>query len=193
MNMNIGIDIDGTIKQTQKAAVEVFNRHLNQNVKVEDLREFYLENVYGLTVEEGRKWWTRLEAEIYTLGVPLDNAAEALNEMKKEGHRIYFITARPDTPELFEITKKWLKDYGFPFDGTNLHMGSMDKGKVARSLEVTLFFEDAPEHLERLIQAGIRTVIVDAVYNREVESLARIHNWEEGLELVRKLADTSVH
>jgi uncharacterized HAD superfamily protein len=184
--MNIGIDIDGTIKQTQKSAVDVFNRHLKRNVLFEDLQEFYLDKAYGLSTEEGKEWWRKLEGEIYTLGIPLPNAAEALTEMKEEGHSIFFITARPDNPKLYEITENWLKHYEFPFDGSNLHMGSFDKGKVANDLKVEMFFEDAPEHLERLMEAGIPTVIVDAVYNRHFDSLPRIHTWEQGLELVRE-------
>jgi uncharacterized HAD superfamily protein len=189
--VKIGVDIDGTIKQTHKSAVAVFNRRLKKNVQIEDVQEFYLDKAYGLTEKEGKKWWGKLEEEIYSLGIPLLNAAEALNQMKREGHNIFFITARPDTSKLHEITERWLTRYGFPFEGDNLFMGCFDKGKVANDLKVEIFFEDAPEHLERLVEADVRTVIVDAVYNRHIDSLPRIRTWDEGLKLIREACGTT--
>lgn len=186
--MVIGVDIDNTIKDTQRAAVKVYNRKLNRTVKVEDVREFYLDQAYGLTPQEGRKLWRSLEEEIYRLGVPLQNAARVLNELADEGHRIYFITARPGTKNIEAITRKWLKKYGFPYTGDNLVMNAQDKAKVAKILGVELFFEDAPNHLENLVKNKVPVVIVDAVYNRLFPvPLKRITDWEQVHDLVQEM------
>lgn len=187
-NMIIGVDIDNTIKDTHRAAVEIYNRKLNQQVKVEDVQDFYLDKAYGLTPKEGQKLWRSLEEEIYQLGVPLNHAVEVLNDLADQGHQIYFITARPGLKNIESVTRKWLKEHGFPYNGKNLIMNSQDKGKVAKELGVELFFEDAPDHLEKLVKSQVPTVIVDAVYNRDFPvPLKRITNWRQVYSLVEEM------
>jgi len=184
--MKIGVDIDGTIKQTQKIAIELFNEELKQNVKEDEVKEFYLDKAFGLSKKEGSKLWRKLEAKIYTLGIPLANAAETLQELTKIGHEIYFITARPGMKNLRDITEKWLIKHNFPFNNENLFMNAINKGKVAQELNIDLFFEDAPEHLDRLIEYNIDVVIVDAVYNRDYNpKIKRITSWQEVFKLVQ--------
>ena len=183
--MRIGIDIDGTIKQTQKAAVQLYNEELQMNVKEEEVMTFYLDEPYGLSPEEGQKIWRKLESKIYSIGIPLEGAPEALQQLQKEGHTIYFITARPDVEKIRKVTEEWLSKHRFPFDGTNLYMNAQQKGEVATQLGIDLFFEDDPQHLNNLIQAGIHTIIVDAKYNQHYnQEIPRIKDWTEGLEYV---------
>lgn len=186
--MKLGVDIDGTIKQTQHAAVEVFNRVLGRNVRVEDVKEFYLDKAYGLTGREGARLWRKLEHEIYQLGKPFPHAAEILRQLVKEGHEVVFITARPGMQHITEVTQQWLTEHGFPYDGHNLFMGAQDKGKVAKREKVELFFEDAPAHLDRLVAMGIPTIIMDAPYNRDYpKDLPRMRDWMEGLQLIHRI------
>lgn len=186
--MIIGVDIDNTIKDTHRAAVKIYNRKLNQQVKVEDVQDFYLDNAYGLTPKEGQKLWRTLEEEIYQLGVPLKHAVEVLNHLAEQGHHIYFITARPGLKNIESVTRRWLKEHGFPYNGENLIMNSQDKGKVAMELGVELFFEDAPDHLEKLVKSQVPTVIVDAVYNRDFPvPLKRITDWRQVYSLVEEM------
>ncbi|MDA8353419.1 MAG: hypothetical protein M0Z65_09615 [Firmicutes bacterium] len=185
--MKIGVDIDGTIKKTQEAAVHCFNDELNRSVRCEDVKEFHLDRAFGLTPQQGRKLWRKLEAKIYSLGVPLENAASVLQDLRQQGHEIYFITARPELPKVSQVTEEWLIQHGFPYDGDNLYMGAQDKAKVAKQLGVNLFFEDAPKHLDRLLEAGVPTVVMDAVYNRQYEGrLPRITGWDEAYEWIER-------
>lgn len=183
--MKLGVDIDGTIKHTQRAAVEIFNRELGRTVKPEDVTDFYLDRAYGLQKREGARLWRTWEHEIYSLGIPLENAAEVLRDLCQKGHEVAFITARPGKRQIHQVTKEWLEKYDFPYDGHNLYMNSQDKSKVALNLGVELFFEDAPQHLDKLVKAGVPTVIVDASYNRDYpHPLPRIHRWSEAYELI---------
>jgi uncharacterized HAD superfamily protein len=185
--MIIGVDIDGTIKNTHEAAVRVFNEELNRRVKSEEVTDFYLDQAYGLTKREGARLWRKLEARIYSLGVPLPHASSVLTRLFQQGHRILFITARPGMKKVTHVTKQWLQDHGFPYDGTNLKMGCQDKAVVATDLGVELFFEDAPHHLDKLVKAGVPTVIVDAVYNRDYpHPLPRMKSWDEAFTWVKQ-------
>lgn len=185
--MILGVDIDGTIKDTQRAAVEVHNRVLKRNVKLEDISDLYLDKAYGITPKEASRLWRKLEEEIYSLGVPLQHAAEVLNELVKQGHRVYFITARPGFPNVTQVTKEWLKKHGFPYTGDNLVMNAQDKARKAKELGVELFFEDAPSHIENLVKNNVPTVIVDAVYNRKMpKEIKRITDWRQVYALVEE-------
>jgi len=179
-SMHFGVDIDGTIKDTHRAAVEVYNKILNRSVRVEDVTDFYLDRAFGLTREEGYQMWREWEEQIYSLGVPLEHAPEVLTDLVSKGHRVTFITARPDLKNIEEVTRRWLKKHGFPYTGDNLVMNAQDKAKVAKEMGVDLFFEDAPYHLENLVRNQIPTVIVDASYNQDFpHPLKRIRDWRE--------------
>ena len=53
------------------------------------------------------------------LAEPIAGAREALQQLRAAGHTIIIYTAR-NWPE-YRVTKKWLDDHGFEYDG--LHMG----------------------------------------------------------------------
>ncbi len=53
------------------------------------------------------------------LAKPLDGAREAVERLRAAGHTVIVYTAR--TWSEYKVTKKWLDDHGFQFDG--LHMG----------------------------------------------------------------------
>lgn len=184
--LKLGIDIDGTIKNTHQAALNIFNQEFNRNIQLDEVHDFLLDEAFGLTREEGAKVWSRLEDRIYTVGIPLPHAQEILQQLKAEGHQIYFITARPDHPTIVEVTKRWLLKHRFPYDGENLIINAQDKGTQAKRLGINLFFEDAPEHLQRLQEMNVPTVIVDALYNRAF-NLPRIHDWREVPDLVTQI------
>lgn len=185
--MKLGIDIDGTIKHTQKAAIKVYNEEFNMNIKEDEVETYYLDEPYGLTPEEGSKVWRKLETKIYKIGIPLEHAPQSLQQLVKEGHEVYFITARPGFKEVEKVTREWLKEHGFPFDGENLFMNAQQKGKLAKELGIDLFFEDDPVHIDNLIKAGIPVVIVDMKYNRDYPNdIPRINDWLEGLEAVHQ-------
>lgn len=186
-HLKLGVDIDGTIKDTHEAAVRVFNREYKKTFRPEEVTDYYLDRPYGLTAEEGALAWEKLEPEIYESGIPFANASKVLNDLAEQGHEIYYITARPDREDLRKITINWLKKHGFPFQEDRLLMGSYEKEKIAKQLGIDLFFEDAPNHLEGLVKEEIDVIVSDCVYNRDYNpDLPRMADWEEVYEIVEK-------
>lgn len=185
--MKLGIDIDGTIKHTHSAAIKIYNKELNMNVKEDEVSTYFLDEPYGLTPKEGKKMWRRLESKIYEIGIPLENAAEALQQLKDEGHEIFYITARPGMKNIRKITEEWLIKHKFPLIKKNLFMSSQNKGKVAKKIGIDLFFEDDPKHINNLITNEIKTVTIDCPYNRNLSNdIPRIFNWYEGIEYIHE-------
>ncbi len=186
-HLTLGVDIDGTIKDTHTAAVQVFNREFQKSYQPEEIKEFYLDRPYGLTREEGFSAWSRLETEIYDIGLPLQNAPNVLQKLAEQGHQIYYITARPDRDDIREVTSRWLQRHGFPFQADRLLMGSHQKEKVAKKVGVDLFFEDAPDYLENLIRDEVDVIISDCVYNRDYKpEHRRFTDWNQVYEIVEQ-------
>ncbi len=183
--MKLGIDIDGTIKYTHRAAIEIYNRVLRRNVKEEDVTTYFLDEPYGLDGDEGRALWRRLEAEIYQIGKPLEHSADSLKRLEQEGFEIAYITARPDGRIVREITEEWLFKNDFPF-ADHLFMNSQNKALVAAEQGVGIFFEDDPMHVKNLVASGIHTVVMDWPYNRVLPTeIPRIKDWIEGFNYVK--------
>lgn len=185
--LKLGVDIDGTIKDTHTAAINVFNREFQKELCPEEVTEYYLDRPYGLSKEEGMKAWEKLESEIYEIGVPLKNASKVLSNLASQGHEIYYITARPDKENIRRITKNWLLRHGFPLQEDRLLMGIEQKEKVAIKLGIDLFFEDAPNHLEGLVRDKVHVIVSDCVYNRDyMPELPRLTDWNQVYEIVEQ-------
>jgi histidinol phosphatase-like enzyme len=56
-----------------------------------------------------------------SLAKPIAGAVESLQKLRKQGHKVIIYSAR--TWAELEMTQKWLKDYGFEYDG--LHLGKI--------------------------------------------------------------------
>ncbi len=187
--MRLGIDIDGTIKYTHRAAIEIYNRVLGRDVKERDVTTYLLDEPYGLSEVEGRELWLRLEAEIYQLGKPLEHSADSLKRLEQEGCEIYYITARPAGKIVQEITEEWLAKHNFPA-ANKLFMNSQDKARIALDNGIDLFFEDDPMHIKNLISSGIPTIVMDWPYNRRVpDEIPRIKDWLEGFNYVKSMQE----
>ncbi|SHE78306.1 hypothetical protein SAMN05444392_103128 [Seinonella peptonophila] len=186
--LRLGVDIDGTIVDTHRIAVELFNKKLDKNVRAEEVVEFYLDQAYEMTPSEGKVMWRQLEGQIYEQGKPFPDAAEVLNQLQEKGHQIYYVTARPSLPEVKKVTKWWLQHYHFPYHDHRLIMDARNKSKVATKLQLDLCFEDAPDHLERYDRDGIPAVIIDATYNRDLPyQMDRIRNWNQVPSIINKM------
>jgi len=166
--MKLGIDIDGTIKYTHRAAIEIYNEELNMNVAEEEVTTYFLDVISD---KDASKSW--------------QNSSESLQQLEKEGHEIFFITARPGFKKVRKITEEWLVKYNFPLNKNNLFMSSQNKSKIALSNQIDLFFEDDPFHINNLIKNGISTVVVDRPYNRILPNdIPRINDWFEGIDYI---------
>ncbi|MGB9859200.1 MAG: 5' nucleotidase, NT5C type [Moorellaceae bacterium] len=160
--MRVGVDLCNTIADVNAEIKKVLG-----------LPENYVFREYGL-MEAGVKdagGWFKRHPEVFAEALPLPGAVEALDLLVVRGADIYYVTSRPAWAR--EITERWLRKWGFP-EG-QLVMEA-DKARVCKSLGLALFFEDAPEQIERLRRTGANVVAVAQPYNRGV------FRWELVLE-----------
>ncbi|MFT8320106.1 MAG: HAD family acid phosphatase [Bacillus sp. (in: firmicutes)] len=180
--MKYGFDIDDTLINLREHAFRLYNQKLNKNL---DLRVFQaiktveIHEPFGLLAHEGKALWNSLREDIYfTNCPPFPMAVEMLNELVKNGHEVYYITARKK--QFAEKTMEWMKQQGFPIQEDHFYCGMEDHDKIhiINSLELDYYFDDKPAVLETLADTTINVYVKDHPYNKEL-NINRIQDWSE--------------
>jgi len=185
--MRFGFDIDDTLINLREHAFNIYNKRLNQNVPIEifhNLKRVEIHEPFGLTDLQGKEMWNNSLEEIYYTSCPaFPEAVETLQQLEKNGHEIYYITARPK--EHGERTKIWLKENGFPVQDERFFYGMQDHEKVEiiKKLKLDYYFDDKPEVLNTLLNESIKIFLRDQSYNRHL-NLPRIVNWSDLEEII---------
>ncbi len=185
--MRFGFDIDDTLINLREHAFHLYNKKLGQDVALEQfnaLDKVEIHDLFGMTREEGSKMWVdTLEETYYTDCPAYPDAVETLQDLIKQGHEVYYITARP--AEHGERTMKWLVEQGFPMKESRFYCGMKDQEKVniIRELQLDFYFDDKPAVLNTLTDDTLRVFVKDQSYNQELE-IPRITNWAELKELI---------
>ncbi len=132
-----------------------------------------------MTAEQGNEMWISSLKEIYsTYCPPYPDAVETLQRLEKEGHEIYYITARPK--EHGARTMKWMIDNQFPVHKDRFYYGMKDEDKVQiiNELELDYYFDDKPAVLETLSNRPLNVFVKSQSYNMHID-IPRITNWSE--------------
>ena len=187
--MKFGFDIDDTLINLREHAFQIYNKKLNQNVDVDlfhALDKVEIHELFGMTAEQGSEMWnSSLEEIYYTSCPPYPDAVETLQKLEKEGHEIYYITARPK--EHGERTMEWMIEQSFPVHKDRFFYGMNDEDKVhiIKDLELDYYFDDKPAVLETLGDCQLNLFAKTQSYNKHLD-IPRITNWSELFDLLNK-------
>ena len=185
--MRLGFDIDDTLINLREHAFHIYQRKLGKNVDIESFRTLQKVNInelFGLTDEQGKYMWISTSEEIYFTNCPAyPDAVETLQELDKQGHEIYYITARPQKHG--ERTKQWMIEKGFPVRDDRFFYGMKDNEKVhiIQQLHLDFYFDDKPAVINTLNSDSLKVIVKDQAYNRHLE-IPRIMNWAELKDLI---------
>lgn len=185
--MKLGFDIDDTLIRLREHAFHLYNKKLDSRIDIARLHELDcipIHDAFGMTLEEGRRMWGELREEIYFSDCPpYEGAVEALRELDRQGHEIYYITARGQAH--CERTLAWLTAAGFPVRPGKFYcgMGDAEKIHVIRQLALDYYFDDKPAVLDTLAELAMQVYVRDQPYNRHLD-MPRIHSWDELLALL---------
>ncbi|AEI45707.1 5' nucleotidase, NT5C type [Paenibacillus mucilaginosus] len=185
--MKIGFDIDDTLINLREHAFHLYKDHLGQDVPLEvfqAIQSMGIHDAFGLTRDEGKALWGELREAIYFSACPpFPHAVEVLQELDRQGHEIYYITAR--AREFGERTLEWMTTNGFPVRPGRFFYGMDDTEKVhiIRDLGLDYYFDDKPAVLETLADSGVKVYAKDQPYNRGLP-FPRIGCWSELRDLV---------
>lgn len=171
--MKLGIDIDDTIANTYQQAKKTLLEEQNHIINDDDIYyndpvviEYYLKN----------------SEKASSLIFPKDNAVEVINNLKKEGYEIYFLTSRRS--DLYETTYNWLINCGFNFD--KLYVDCAEKDEVCENLGIDCFIDDSIKHVKNVRKKGIKAYLFNSYFNSRFDEEGRVNNWIEIYSILTK-------
>ncbi|SER69327.1 hypothetical protein [Salipaludibacillus aurantiacus] len=180
-----GIDIDGTV--TDPATfLPYLNKHFNKDLTIEDIVEYDLTGVLGVSEKELWKWMQVHEPSIYKQADLAKFVKEILEEWKKQ-YELFYISARPK--HVHELTINWFHENTVPYDHIEL-LGQHNKLEAVKKHQLDLFFEDKHDNACNIAEdAQIPVILMDTPYNQAPvpDNVYRASHWNQAKQIVEKL------
>lgn len=184
--MNIGIDIDDTVTFTYETLLNLiaikygmnFEKLINKKPTY-DMFDNLFPN-YRLFVEDNFPTVAKL--------VPLKkNVVEILNKLKKQGHKIIFISARntQEYKDPYKLSYEYLKSNNIPFD--KLIVNVKDKAKECVLQQIDLFIDDDTNNCKAVKKVGIETWQFSNVFTVPSNGLKRVDSWDDVYNKVQEM------
>jgi uncharacterized HAD superfamily protein len=176
--LKIGSDIDGVITDLPARMVQVAQEKFGKVIKPEDV---YRKDEQWLTKDELNRMF---EPEFFFDMLPYERNIKALQLMSNEGHEIHFITARPFSTEMGQVTQDYFEKHGVPW--ATLYFDE-DKAKVAEQLGLERFIEDFSSNANALAQVLPRVYLIDQPYNLKDELRGNVLRVNSVMEVRNRL------
>jgi len=193
--MNIGIDIDDTISETfetlipyaQKYTIEDLKRKSNIDLRGDLSNHFYIVYINRWNEQEAIAFLEKYYAEILRQVNIKKFAADIIKKLRKEGHKIYLITARWDMKKdsVEEITRTWLKENNVEYD--ELIINASDKLKIAKEKEIDVFVDDSFNNCKSIADGtSAKVFLMNTKMNENLnnENIKRVYSWPEVYSLI---------
>lgn len=190
--MIIGIDVDGVLVDMELYQIKYGTRYFQKkyNKEIVNPKGYDIQDIFDCTVQEREEFWTKYIWK-YCLKEPMTlGAAETVNKLRKQGHKIYIVTGRAHTTEkgivgmIFRwMLKSWLKKNHFKYDKIFFcaeRDSSTDKFDVCIREKVDVLVDDKPENLLAL-KNKIQVICYPAAWNEDRKELNeyRINKFEK--------------
>lgn len=180
-----GIDIDGTVTDPG-AFIPYLNKAFNKQFTLDDLTQYHLPPLLGVSEEEFWSWMKKHEKEIYAQ-VPLADSAKEVLERLAQDFQLIYITARPHY--LKKVTLEWFNKHQVPYHHIEL-LGSHDKVAQAKKHGVELFFEDRLETANAVAEElSIPVILFNTPYNQGTthHHIYRVNHWREAEKRLQEI------
>lgn len=192
--MNIGIDIDNVIANFNEGLLQAYLEHdkeLRNKGIVNPKASYIRDGMFDWSEDEEKTFYNQHIEEIVRNLKVIDGAKEYIDKLKEEGYGIYLITGRAneDHSDPVRTTNEWLRKNQIDYDKlifTNAYQNE-EHGKSEKCMEngVSIMIDDSTHICRDCKDAGITTLIMDTPYNRDVEDIPRVHNFQEIYEYIK--------
>ena len=195
--MNIGIDIDDTISETfetlvpysQKYTIEDLKRESDLEMRSDFSNHFYIVDANKWNEEEAKAFWEKYYPEMLRKLNIKKFASEVISRFKKEGHKIYLITARWEmrADNIREITTKWLEENNVEYD--EIFLNAEDKLKLVKENNIDIFIDDSFTNCKKIAHnSNAKVYIMNSKVNESLddEKIERVFSWPEIYHLIGK-------
>ena len=184
--MNIGIDIDDTITYSYETLLPIVSVKYGMSMK-KLLAQKPSYNMLHNTLPDYDKFrWENFR--IMAKMAPLrEDVVEILNQLKKDGHKIIFITARgyEEYPDPYKLSLDYLKRNGVPFD--KLIVNAKDKAKTCLLENIDVFIDDCAKHCKAVQSKGIETIQMGNDFTEVSKDLNRLDTWKDSYKKINEM------
>lgn len=178
--MKIGIDIDDTVAETNnRLIVEAvkYDRECCKGKGFKDKNAYsFMDMFYWNVIELDGFFNIVRKGTFFSELDPVEDAVTYVNQLRKDGHKIIFITRRQNNFKTKSRTKKWLKKNGFNFD--KLIMGCEKKGRKCEELGIELLIDNDEKNISETENYKIKAILKGTPFN-ETKKYTRIEKWSD--------------
>lgn len=195
--MNIGIDIDDTISDTfeallaysQKYTIEDLKRESNIDINKDYLNHLYIESASGWNDLETKNFWEKYYEDILKAVNIKNFASKVINNKRKNGDKIFLITARWDMPnfDTKKLTEDWLQENNVQYD--KLFMNASDKVQLVKENNIDLFIDDSFNNCKQISEnTNAKVYMMTSLVNKNLgdKKIKRVFSWPEIDDLISK-------
>lgn len=186
--MKIGIDIDDTITDLQEdlltEAIEYDKTLRNKGIIYPE--RHYIGQKFDWDEKEKEYYLGTLRWKVMNKAKIRDGVIDVLNQLKKDGHEIIFITARSNRyhDDPYNATYKWLTDNNIPFD--KLIVSALDKGQICKEENIDVFIDDQEKNCLLVQNSGAKTIYFDIKHLEPKDNFVTCYNW---YDILRKIEE----
>lgn len=193
--MKIGIDIDDTltdIRDELKEAALEYAKELGKNVNlsskyVEDKNNgnAYQEK-YGFSYEELKYFLKNIQEEIVKKAKPRQDVVEVIKNLRKDGHKIYIITARDNEfhDDPYALSKNWLDKNNIQYD--KLIVNAREKAKICIKQNIDLFIDDQLANCMKISNENIKVIRITN-YQKKHGNVVNKASWKDIYEYIKEM------
>jgi len=182
-----GIDIDGTITSPSTFLPHI-NDSFNLQITLDDMKEFDIVPLIGISENEFWKWMDEKEPLIYQDAPLASYAKKVLNSWKHFIDLIY-ISARRELH--LDVTQQWFTKNSVHYHKIDL-IGSHNKLDAVKKHQIQLFFEDKHDNACDISEeCDIPVILFNTPYNQQPtpKNVIRVEDWKEAEKWVNHWFD----
>lgn len=166
--MNLGIDCDGVVgdweEEVRRYLKARFDRQLPVSTHWHSIRD-------AIPREEWGWLWDWEGLKVFKTMQPYSEAREALEKLRRSGHRLHMITSVPR--EAWGYRVEWLRFWGLPIDELTFIQDLKEKARIG----CDHYIDDNEEACAALFKAGKRVTMVARPWNSGFSSPGPEFEW----------------
>jgi uncharacterized HAD superfamily protein len=188
--MNIGIDLDGVVFDTERTlrSLTTFINYQNYKNDLVDNDELRAYRRFNWTKEQDQEFLKEYLIKVQKNAHCLPFAKEVMAELKKSGHKLFVITNRGKTlEEEIKTTQKKLKKEKLSFE--KVVFSAIDKLKFCKELKIDIMIDDYYDNVDNLSKNGIKCLYLRELVAKkcENENVTEVQNWADIYYEIKKL------
>lgn len=192
MGLNLGFDLDEVVVNL----TDRLEKYIKDTYDIYWPAEYFIDySIMGGTYNEDMELNKTIQEDLCKVvnspdlqltAKPFDGAKEAILLLKEAGHKISFITARPETNT--DTTLEWLRNNNIQFDSLKVIGRNKEKGFYGNKLDLDMFVDDLEKHLVSMFnhkkEWSKGLLLFNRPWNTKATRFNRVDGWKEIMDYV---------